>query len=123
MIEGFENETADLTIYELTVVLPALSNGLRTKLGKQNAVTNKEIVAGLMKNRGIQVTEARVRKIINYIRNRGIIPCLIATSTGYYVATDKKEPVDYIDSLLGREEAISVVRESMQAQLRHFTQS
>ncbi len=123
MIEGFENETADLTIYELTVVLPALSNGLRTKLGKQNAVTNKEIVAGLMKNRGIQVTEARVRKIINYIRNRGIIPCLIATSTGYYVATDKKEMVDYIDSLLGREEAIRVVRESMQAQLRHFTQS
>ena len=121
MIEGFEKETAELTTYELTVVLPAIEKGLLTKRGKQSAITNKEIVAGLMRNRSISTTESRVRKVINYIRNRGIIPCLIATSTGYYIASDRDEIIEYIDSLLGREDAIRQVRESMQAQLRHFT--
>lgn len=120
MIEGFEDETCDLTTYELEVVLPKVQRGLLSKRGKDNSVTNKEIVSGLLRNCGIKTNEARVRKVINYIRNRGLIPCLIATSTGYYLPSEKTEIVKYIDSLICREEAIRQVRESMQEQLRHY---
>lgn len=119
MIEGFERETDDLTDYELKTVLPAIERGLWTKRGKNAAVTNKEIVIGLARSLSIKTTEPRVRKIINHIRNRGLIPCLIATSSGYYIAQNRKEMEDYIASLIGREESIRLVRESMQQQLRN----
>jgi len=119
MIDGFERETDDLSDYELKTVLPAIERGLWTKWGRKSAVTNKEIVNGLAHNMGIKTTEPRVRKIINHIRNRGLVPCLIATSSGYYIAQNRKEMEDYIASLIGREESIRMVRESMQQQLRN----
>ena len=60
--------------------------------------------------------ESRVRKVINYIRNNSIIPCLIATNKGYYIATDAKEITDYEDSLKGRESAIRRIRLSLHKQ-------
>lgn len=119
MIEGFERETDDLTDYELKTVLPEIGNGLWGKRGRHAAVTNKEIVNGLARYKDIRTTEARVRKIINHIRNRGLIPCLIATSNGYYIAQTRKEMEDYISSLIGREESIRAVRQSMQQQMRN----
>lgn len=42
--------------------------------------------------------------------------CLVATSKGYYVASSPDELSEYIDSLKGREQAISAVRASMEQQ-------
>lgn len=122
MITGFENETYDLTDYELQQVLPAIRSGLLTKEGVDKAVTNKAIVAGLDVNMGIKTNEVRVRKIINFIRNKNMVPQLIASSKGYYVASNRQEVVDYIESLKGREMAIRKVRVSIEQQLQsiHF---
>jgi hypothetical protein len=38
-----------------------------------------------MKGAGYQLTEARLRKIINHIRVNGLLHWLIATSKGYYI--------------------------------------
>ena len=116
MITGFEELTEPLTENEKTVYLPPIIKGLRLKIGRHNAVTNKDIVRGLKKNLGIDISEARVRKIINHIRNHDLVPCLIATSKGYYVAETQKEVDDYIDSLKGRLEAIASVVKSMSRQ-------
>lgn len=120
MIEGFETITSDLTDYELQWVLPFVRAGLLTKNGAAKAVTNKEIVAGLAKNCGISISEPRVRKIINYIRVKNMIPRLIATSRGYYVAENRQEVLDYIESLRSRENAIKSVRLSIESQLQSF---
>jgi hypothetical protein len=120
MLTGFENETYDLTDYELQRVLPAIRSGLLTKQGAGMAVTNKQIVAGLERNRAIKTNEARVRKIINYIRNKNMIPRLIASSKGYYIASSRQEVLDYIESLRGRENAIKQVRVAMEDQLQSF---
>ena len=117
MITGFEEQTKPLTDQEREVFLLPIINGLRVKVGKEKAVTNKDIVRGLKANCDIKIGEARVRKMINYIRNNDIIPCLIATSKGYYIAETKDEMLDYIDSLYGRVEAIEADALSMKRQM------
>ena len=118
MITGFEEQTEPLTDMEREVFLPPIIKGLRVKIGKDKAVTNRDIVRGLKANLNIKIGEARVRKMINHIRNNVIIPCLIATSKGYYIAETPEEVDDYIDSLYGRIEAITADAESMLRQ-RH----
>ena len=118
MIEGFEKETHDLNSFELGL-LPVFVAGFAGKRGKDKAVTNKEIIERL-KSRNIVLGEARVRKIINHIRNKGLVEGLVATSKGYYISDDPEEIKSYIQSLLGREEAIRVIREGFEAQIRRM---
>ena len=117
MVKGFDRETRDLTSYELNEVLPHIRAGLLKRVGAAHAVTNREIVAGLRSWR-IAIGEPRVRKIINHIRTTGMIPRLIATSSGYYVAETRQEVIDYIDSLKNRENAIKAVRTAIESQLQ-----
>ena len=116
MITGFEELTEPLTEKEETVFLPPILQGLRAKIGREMAVTNKTIIQGLRVNRGIKISEARVRKIINHIRCNDLVPCLIATSEGYYIAQTEQELLDYEESLEGREDAIREVRMSIRRQ-------
>jgi hypothetical protein len=116
MINGFQPQTEPLTDYEKNILMPIIYRGLKTKVGEAKAITNTAITRAL-KNAGYQLTEARLRKIINYMRVYGVIKWLIATSKGYYIATSVDEMRQYIESLRGREEAIRAVRESMERQL------
>lgn len=117
MIKGFTSETAPLSEYEENVILPLVLQGLRTKIGKKNAVTNRTIVQRL-NIAGYTVTEPRIRKLINHIRMTDLLPGLIATSGGYFLATSEAELMDYEQSLLGREDAIKQVRLAIARQRR-----
>lgn len=116
MIKGFDRETQPLTEYEIGVLLPLLVKGLQTKLGRESAVTNKHIVNALKGT--CKLNEARVRKIINHIRTNDLVPGLIATSEGYFIATTEAELLEYEESLKGREDAIREVRLSIARQRR-----
>lgn len=115
MITGFDKETAPLSDYEETVLLPIMVRSLAVKRGKGSAVTNTYICSKL-KAKGYEVNGARIRKLINHIRINDLVPRLIATSDGYYIATSNGEMESYIDSLKGREMAIKAVREAMERQ-------
>jgi len=117
MIHGFEQQTEPLNEYERVVLLPVIAQGLRTKVGKAKAISNKKICAAMVAA-GYQLTDTRLRKVINHIRTNGVVECLIATSNGYYVAETNAELRDYEQSLLGRELAIAQVRKSLTEQ-RH----
>lgn len=117
MIKGFSNETSPLNDYELRTLLPVILEGLKNKQGKRNAVTNGYII-GRLKQQGYRIDAARLRKVINHIRTNDLISGLIATSEGYFLATDEKELLDYEDSLRGREEAIKAVRLAIARQRR-----
>lgn len=118
MIKGFDKETQPLTDYERKILLPVLVSGLKDKKGKHNAVTNKHIVNFLAPK--YKISDARVRKIINHIRTNDLVPALIATSGGYYVAQSESELLEYEQSLKGREDAIRSVRQSIERQRRTF---
>ena len=117
MIKGFSNETSPLNDYELRVLLPVILAGLKDKQGKRNAVTNGYII-GRLKQQGYRIDAPRLRKVINHIRTNDLIPGLIATSEGYFLAEDEQELMDYEESLRGREEAIKAVRLAIARQRR-----
>lgn len=121
MITGFEDITYELTEIEQQVLLPIIIRGLLLKNGKENAVTNKSIVAG-MEKLGYKVTDIRVRKIINYIRVKNLIPGLLASSKGYYISTDRDEVLKYIQSLRERNSQVERVIEVMQQYLNTLKQ-
>lgn len=115
MLSRFEKQTEPLDDYEHNVLLPLVVQGLKLRVGEKLAVTNKEITEG-MRLHGYKIGEARVRKIINHIRTNALVKRLVATSKGYYIATDLDDLGDYIGTLRGREDAIREVRECMERQ-------
>lgn len=119
MLPGFEIETRPLTEEEKKL-LPRIIYGLSKRIGVESAISNRKICETLSK-KGIEVTEVRIRKIINHIRMRNLVPGLLANGKGYYVSCDPVEVKKYIESLSGREKAIRGVRESTQKYLWEIT--
>ena len=119
MIKGFDKETQPLSDYEKETLLPILVEGLQAKKGKKQAVTNKQIVSALKPK--YKISDTRVRKLINHIRINDLIPALIATSDGYYIAGSEAELLEYEQSLKGREDAIRNVRLSIERQRKTLT--
>ena len=115
MLKLFEDITEELTDYENQIVKPIIIQGLELKRGKENAVTNKHIVKKL-KDMQINTSTPRVRKIIHDIRVNDTIPCLIATSSGYYISKDIEELDSYILSLAQRIRSIKEIRDSLREQ-------
>lgn len=112
MIHGFDNETAPLNEMEMAVI-PLFVARLQQAVGKKNAVYNQQLAQIAPSLAG-----ARVRKLINYIRCEGLVPCLIASSKGYYIAETELELLEYEDSLTNRATAIFEVRNKIAEQRR-----
>lgn len=113
MIEGFEEITESITPYERDMVIPALVNGLKKRVGARYAIRNKTICQALAARGFEKISEARIRKCINYIRINGLVPHLIANSHGYYVATSITEVDKYAESLKERATAILAMRKAL----------
>ena len=117
MITNFEEYTATLTTYERDMIVPLLANELKTRVGAKHAIRNKDLCR-MFTVRGYQgVTEARVRKCINYIRINGLVPHLIANSHGYFCATSIEQVETYIESLDQRAKAIWAMRAALNREL------
>lgn len=111
MITNFEEITYGLSKEETEVVLPKLIELLKWRNGRSNAVSNRKLV-NLLTAMGHDVSEPRIRKMINQIRLNGLIRNLLATSKGYYVSHDKDEIKNYIQSLHERASAINAIADS-----------
>ena len=116
MLNGFCNETKPLTEYEERTLLPVMVKCLSKHIGEEKAITNKKMCEALQES-DYEVGEARIRKLINYIRINGLVDYLVANSKGYFVAQKKSEVKSHIASLKGREEAINAVRMALEEQL------
>lgn len=112
MITGFENYTKELNDYEITKLLPAIVAGMKTKIGSENAITNSSIVKA-MKKAKFKVTEPRVRKILHIIRVSGMIPGIVGTSKGYYIAQTREEWEVYLKSINERLAHIQSLRDAL----------
>jgi len=107
MVTNFESITYELNEDELKHVNGlVLALKLRTK---ESAIKAPEIVKSMNifaeRHNLCKMTEARLRKCINYIRSNSLLP-VIATSLGYYCSYDEKELSDQIKSLTERANSI-----------------
>jgi exonuclease I len=105
MIPTFEEHTAPLTDYELKVLLPIMIQGFKTKIGIKKCVTNPEICKAL-KAKGYKISEPRVRKLVFHIRYHNLVPKLIASSKGYWIATNKEEVENWLSSVNAKIDAL-----------------
>ena len=106
-VTNFESITYELTEDELKHVNGlVLALKLRTK---ESAIKAPEIVKSMNifaeRHDLCKMTDARLRKCINYIRSNSILP-VIAGSNGYYTSFDEKELSDQIKSLTERANSI-----------------
>lgn len=95
MIKGFQDITFELTQDELKKV-PSIIKGLSNKKGKANAITGAKICEAM------NLSGARLRKIISYIRVNDLILGLCSSQCGYYIADNINEIEDCIISLRQR---------------------
>jgi hypothetical protein len=110
---NYENITKGLSRKEVTVILPKVIELLKWRRGKENAISNKKLV-NLLTAMGNNVSEPRIRKIINQIRLKGLVRNLLATSKGYYVSNDEKEIKIYEKALRERASAINAIANTFQ---------
>lgn len=116
MIEGFEDQTKPLTDTEIALVTPFV-NGLKGHIGKENAITNRDMIKGIWDTYNIHITGARVRKLINHIRILGLVKRLVASSSGYYIEPNDGEFKNYIYSLEQRSASIQAVADALKKQI------
>lgn len=115
MLPTHEQQTHELTDKELTYI-PFITSKLSLNIGKEMAVTNKYICRKLEIN-GMKVSGPRFRKIIQHIRIHGLIPCLVATSKGYYVANTKQECLEHIEMYDKRINSETIGRDALMFQM------
>lgn len=113
MLKKFEEITRDLTQWELETLMPLIIQGMKTKTSESDCITAKEIIEKLELNRGIKTTDVIIRKIIAYIRVNSILPGIVASSKGYWVASSPAEIISYVESMQQRAAAITAVANAL----------
>ena len=116
-MKNFEEITKPLTPEEQNIAA-IICKRFKKKPGKINIVTNKQIVRALKTKCKIEITEPRIRKIIQFIRSEGLLNGLIATSSGYWLTRNVDELKSWIDSMIERENAIRSSRHAGERDLK-----
>lgn len=121
MIRNFESQTKPLTDWEQTTLLPIMVQELSKHRSGKNAIKSDRLAIIVQEACGQKPNGARIRKVVNHIRVCGIIPCLCATSDGYYVAANINEISDCVTSLRQRARQIDQVASALAGQMnKHF---
>jgi hypothetical protein len=115
MLKNFEKITIELTPVELEYV-EFLGQWFMTNQGKKNTLKNSDIAKLINRMFGKNITEPRVRKVVQFLRTNGL-PSLIATSNGYFYSDDISEIEAWVISLKQREAAIREIREKAERQV------
>ena len=109
-----------VTDWEREKLLPIMIAGLSTKIGATNAVSSSQIISRLKLKKGIDIAGPRIRKLIQHIRLNNLLPGLIASSKGYYMAIEKAELKEYAESLQQRINAIQELKSAVLRDLENI---
>ena len=107
MVTNFEFHTKDISIEDLKNVDPLID--ILSKPNKETKFLTPKLVVLLNvynDDDRPKVNGRKIRKLVNYIRTKGISP-IIATSGGYYISKDPKEIKKQIVSLIERASSIN----------------
>ena len=85
MLKGFEDITLDITPDEI-ILAKWIAKGLALRVGKDRAISNKEIREIMEEKHDEKISDVRMRRMIQYIRLHNLVPQLCASSKGYYRA-------------------------------------
>ena len=100
----FEEFTVEITEKDMPKV-NRVAEGLAKRVSKRMAMTNSRIRAYL-KTEGLDIGDAEMRKIIQFIRQNNIVRRLCSSGKGYYVASTNEEWLEWLDSYRRRTNAM-----------------
>jgi len=112
MIVGFEDFTQDVKDSEIEII-NLIARGLRERVGGHKAITNASMRALLYANKEIMVSDAKMRKYIQYIRAYNLVPMLCASRIGYWVASSPEEFIKYREGYVSRIRAMEFTKACM----------
>lgn len=104
-MQSFSEATATLNAYEIQTIVPLLVEKFKQHKGQGNAIKNKQLIAYCYAN-GIRLSEPRIRKIVEYIRQHELITGLIAKQFGYFLAENPEEILRWVGTMIKRRDAI-----------------
>ena len=116
MLTLFNDVTRELSKMEKETLVPMLLETL-SNTHETNKYTTKHLTGWFDACR-IKVSDARIRKMINYIRTHYLTKphMLVGTSKGYFLTMDSEIVDAQIDSIQGRIDAEIYLRESFKEQ-------
>ena len=81
-------------------ILPALIDIIKERKGKSNAINNNKICEVLNYSYHLNIIwkPVRIRKMVNYLRNKDLLLHLCSNSKGYFIAANEQELDDCIAS-------------------------
>jgi len=103
-IINFEEYTIELSKDEMKVAV-LLAKKISLNVGKENAVSNERIIKAFGKY-DVKLKPSKVRKMIQFIRQEGLVSNLCANSRGYFVAANQTEVNEYVKGLQQRVNSI-----------------
>lgn len=115
-ITGFEHITFDLTKEEIELSEVILKQLKAKYNSKSNSITGPTIVKR-MRDKGFDISESRLRKIINYLRQ--LSEPIIGSAHGYYRSTDREELIKQVISLEERAGAIMAASRGIRKYLNY----
>lgn len=116
MVTGFEEQTKQLSEYELQQVHFFIKS-FKSHIGKDNKITSAAIEMHY-RNIGKKINSSRVRAIIHHIRYHETIVIggrkyfLISDTTGYWLSCDKEEITQFAESLNQRASSILSIKQA-----------
>jgi len=100
-LPGFEDIEIKLSEEDIPIA-ELIALGLKNKIGKDNAISNRKIRRILSETRKINVGDVKFREMIKYIRRHNLVPCLCSCGKGYYKASNEEEWTEWKESMRRR---------------------
>jgi len=97
------------------LLLPLLIKMLNHREGKEKVFSNTKIRQVFL-NMGEEVSDLQIRKLVYYIRNKGLIELLIANSEGYYVAEHSQDIEQWLNRQRNKIDAMKHTINAIQSQ-------
>lgn len=117
MIKTFEDFTIDLTPIQREQIVPRIIKYLQANChGEHRAITSKQFV-GRIHQGGFEINDVSLRRCIKFIQFNRMCKWIVATQNGFFFTQDRDVVEKQIQSLIERENAIRIVRESIQKSL------
>ena len=105
-----------VTYEEKIQVVPLIVRRIKLANKQKITITNDHLRHSLAKHYGITMAPGTMRKLLHYIRVNGIVPCLIANSSGYLIAKTTEQMTTYLKSLQKRMREIGLLKSRLDQQ-------
>lgn len=106
-------ETSRMNDFERDVLVPLVCDLLTNANGRP---LPSMVIADALRKRGYQCNTRSVRRVVNHIRRKGLVPCVASSPKGFFVANNVTEITECIYTLESLADSIQEVIEALKSQ-------